>query len=235
MGQDGANRYAYVYNRPTTMVDPSGFCAINIYIPYWGYTCGGGGSGGGTSNPVQLVNPGGKTGYLMTMTMAPDVGVPPGQFSNPVVASTSGQIIELIDVDDQAGTSSDAASATAAGGDGNGDGTTPASQQAAATAAGEAAKYSSTMTKALMDLENGNYAKEVQVEKGKFSIGGTKGAFLLEGNAEREGAFPGSGKATLSITRPGLQARKIELYLFYFKDKSWIERTIDIHDRAQVE
>jgi RHS repeat-associated protein len=25
MGQDGANRYAYVYNHPTTFIDPSGF------------------------------------------------------------------------------------------------------------------------------------------------------------------------------------------------------------------
>jgi len=78
------------------------------------------------------------------------------------------------------------------------------------------------------------YAKDVQVEKGKFSIGGTKEDFLLEGNAERVGAFPGSGKATLTLSRPGPKTRKIELYLFYFKDRSWIARTIDIHDRAQV-
>jgi hypothetical protein len=25
MGQDGANRYAYVYNHPTAFIDPSGF------------------------------------------------------------------------------------------------------------------------------------------------------------------------------------------------------------------
>jgi len=127
-GQDGANRYAYAYNHPTTLVDPNGFCSISVNLGLFGSwtICGGNSNPGGpTSNPVQLVNPGGMTGYAMTMTMAPDVGVPPGEFSN--------------DVDDQAWTFSDPGSAAAAGGDGNGDGTTPASQQAEATAAGQAA------------------------------------------------------------------------------------------------
>lgn len=37
MGQDGANRYAYVYNRPTTFIDPSGFDGF-YYDPSMDYS-----------------------------------------------------------------------------------------------------------------------------------------------------------------------------------------------------
>ena len=149
-GQDGANRYAYVYNRPTAFIDPSGFVGG---VP-WTYP--GSHTDIGQINVLSDYNAGGSvSGYAWTYVAnsgALGDSVPNADFpkesqntNNSANQQNAATNPYQVGTDELTGMSGDSAhggagatsSANAAGGDGTGDGTTPPSSAANMSDPGE--------------------------------------------------------------------------------------------------
>ena len=141
-GQDGANRYAYVYNRPTTLVNPSGFFSFSFsgIANFFDSLLGGGDddySGLFSTPPLGAFEiSGGRICFpsCNSETESSITNNPPPTSSPSEPPSSSGP---MAPADPQTPSSADTTpsapsanqSATAAGGDGPNDGTNPSSQQ----------------------------------------------------------------------------------------------------------
>ena len=142
-GQDGANRYAYAYNRPTTLIDPSGLFSFSFsgIANFFDSLFGGGDddySGLFSTPPLGAFEiSGGRICFpsCNSETESSITNNPPPTSSPSEPPSSSGP---MAPADPQTPSSADTTpsapsanqSATAAGGDGQGNGTVPASSAA---------------------------------------------------------------------------------------------------------